>query len=172
MSLELYNSIRPVINSGDLIEWRSNTVVGWMIRRFTGRDVNHTSLALKFEHFHQLTNRRFVLEALERGIEVNLLSRRLEKFSGEAYLLRLKPEYDPYRRDIAGWALDQLGIAYDYSSLFKQILGRVSLDAKKYFCSEYAFAAYCAVGILSGCIAPRPGEFKSYGIHEPRVRVL
>jgi len=169
-----YDTLRCDIHSGDLIEWRSNTVIGWLIRRFTGQDVNHTSLALELDYFEILKNRRFILEALERGIEVNLLSRRMDKFHGHVYHVKLKSEYDSYRYHIAGWALDQLGIAYDYSSLFRQILGRVSLDAKRYFCSEYAYAAYCAVGLLQpGTHAPRPGEFGSFGIHEPeRIRLM
>jgi len=167
-----YEDYRCNIHSGDLIEWGSNTLIGWCIRQFTGMDVNHTSLALKLEHFKHLENRRFIVEALGRGIEVNLLSKRLDKFSGTVYHLKLKPQYDRFRNDIAGWALDKLGTPYDYKNLFMQAISRVNADARQFFCSEFAYLAYCSAGLICGEQAPRPGEFTAYGLHETRVRIV
>jgi len=174
MSLERYDILRRDIHSGDLIEWGSHTFLGWLIRRFTGRDVNHTSLALELSFFKVLEHRRFILEALELGIRVNLLSMRMERFKGEVYHIKLRPEYNHLRDAIAGWALCQIGKKYDYPSLIRQAIGKVNLDAKKYFCSEYAYAAYKEVGIIpEGGKVPRPGEFGDFGIHETeRIRLM
>ena len=170
--LTAYLAIRPEINTGDLLEWGSSTIIGKAIRFVTRKDVNHDSLALRFDRFDGLLNRRFCLEALEHGIELNLLSRRLENFKGQVYWYKLKPEYNNKRSAIAGWALKQVGVKYDYGSLFKNLLGRVSTDARRFFCSEYYFMALEAVGILKADKAPRPGEFKAFGIHEPRVQIF
>lgn len=173
--LSVYLKVRDEIGTGDLIEWHSKSIIGWAIRMITRNDVNHSSLALKLDYFEGLKDRRFVLEALEHGITLNLLSRRLEKFNGKVYWYKLKAENEGKRGMIASWALEQVGKKYDYKSLFLQLLFRVSANARKFFCSEYAYMAYRAAGMLIGMVskAPRPGEFMKFGLHEKeRVQLL
>lgn len=170
--LSRYRVARPRIGTGDLIEWRSESVLGYTIRWVTRRDVNHSSLALKLERFDGALNRRWTLEALEHGITLNLLSRRLSKFKGRVYWSALRPEYDLKRLAIAGWALQKVGIKYDYGSLFKNVMGAVSVNARRMFCSEYYFLALRAAGIVAGDKSPRPGEFGEYGIHHKRIQIL
>lgn len=160
------------MKSADLIEWGSASMIGGLIRLFTRKKVNHSSILLNLDTFAGLKERRFVLEALEHGIELNLMSMRLEDFKGEVYWSALKPQYDHLRGNIAAWALERIGTEYDYHSLFANMFGKVSQDGKKFFCSEYYHMALVAAGILPKGKAARPGEFNKYMIHEKPVRIL
>jgi len=167
-----YNQLRPFMRTGDLIEWASPTAVGWIIRKVTRQKVNHSSLLLNLDRFEGLMQRRFILEALESGIVLNLLSERLRKFGGKVYWSRLKPEYNPKRHQIAAWALQRVGTAYDYKSLFANVFGAVSQDAKKFFCSEFYQMALMSVGIKLEGKAARPGEFEKYHIHKNAIQIF
>ncbi|MEA2065887.1 MAG: hypothetical protein U9O65_02110 [Thermotogota bacterium] len=170
--LSEYKALRKFMKSGDLIEWGSASMIGRIIRFFTKKQVNHSSILLNLDRFEGLENRRFVLEALEHGIVLNLISMRLEDFKGDVFWSRLKPEYDPYRNKIAAWSLERIGTKYDYHSLLKNMFGKVNQDAKKFFCSEYYHMAMVATGILPEGKAARPGEFQKFDIHEKPIRLL
>jgi len=111
--LSEYKALRNFMKSGDLIEWGSASMIGGIIRFFTKKQVNHSSILLNLDRFEGLEKHRFVLEALEHGIELNLMSARLEDFKGVVYWSRLKPEYDLYRNKIAAWSLERIGTKYD-----------------------------------------------------------
>ena len=54
-------------------------------------------------------------------------------------------------------------IKYDFGSLFKNIIGRVSSNAEKYFCSEFVWINWKESGLLPYEVdqiikAPRPGD--------------
>lgn len=167
-----YVKIRDLIKTGDMLEWSSPSILGKTIRLFTGRDVNHTSLAISFDdYFKDGVNHKFVLEAEAGGIELNLISKLLTDYKGKCYWYQLKPELDSYRQSIGSYALLQIGTKYDFGSLLKNAVSRVNADAKKLFCSEYYYMALCEAGILSKTKVPRPGEFIQYGIHLPRVQI-
>lgn len=166
-----YRGWRPHIWTGDLIEWQSDTFLGKLISGFTGKDVNHTGLIIRFSSFDQ--ERVYTLEALAKGVYPNLLSRRLENHKGKVYWLQLKSRYDDYRPLIAREAMKYVGIGYDYKSLFKQALTRVSAEADSFFCSEIAYIALKEAGLpVKMAYAPQPGEFKSLGIFKTRIRIF
>ena len=161
--LSKYNKVRRYLNTGDLVEWRTNSLIGWMIRLRTGSHVNHSSLVVKFD-FDGCQQRRYILEANAQGIELRLLSKRLERHKGRAYWSPLKAGYNGYRDRVLGWALDKVGTEYDYGSLFKQFLGYVSVDGEKYFCSEFYQAAVEYAEILPHQDhAIQPGQFHQLG---------
>lgn len=172
---ESYLAHREQIKSGDLIEWASKTSYGGLIRLFTGRDVNHTSMVVRPSAFSTLRERRFLLEALEGGIVPTLLSERLRYFKGTVWWLPLRPKFDPIRNALAEFAIDVMcrdRPAYDYPGLFGQIFGRVSLDAQRYFCSEWCQFVWCCTGVLKYLPgAVRPGEFEHFGVTLPRVKI-
>lgn len=172
-NLTKYLTVRPKLSTGDLIEWRSNSIVGWAIRLFTGRNVNHSSLVIKFADQDDLHERRYVLEALGQGVDLNFLSRRLKEFDGEAWWYQLKPKYNRNKALILPWALDQLGTQYDYRSIIAQTVSKVSADGRKFFCSEYYQMAMENAGILP-CMtkALRPGDFAELNIHLDPVKIL
>ena len=69
-----------------------------------------------------------------------------------------------------------MGIPYDYGSLIRQVVARVSTEASKLFCSEYVFYATRQAGVPMAWEpengkAPYPGEFLKMGIYEPRERI-
>ena len=172
-SLLAYKQIRNQIKTGDMLEWRGRSVVGGLIRFFSKQQVNHTSLCVDLKEYANYQEpHKFILEAEPNGIELNLISRQLEDYSGSVWWSPLKPGFDSKRDLIAQWALEKVGIKYDYKSLFKNIFGHVSADAKKFFCSEYYYLALKSAGIVPDGKAPRPGEFAKYGVHLPAIQIL
>jgi len=170
-SLKKYLILRNRLDTGDLIEWRSSTAVGWLIRKFTGKKVNHSSLVVKFAN-EELGERRYILEALDDGIVLNLVSTRLAQFKGQAWWYPLKPEHNRLRAKILPWAIDQTGKPYDYDSLFKQMFSKVSCDARRLFCSEFYQMALSKVHLLPDGTALRPGEFERFCIHLNPVQII
>jgi len=174
--IELYYTHRPKMRTGDLLLWKSDTLLGKLIRLFT--DSNHASLILRFrKQFEGVRKRRFLLEALEHGITLALISDRLKNFKGEAYWYPVKDAYNPLRDGVASWALNEVGTPYDFRSLFRNALGRVSTDANNLFCSEYFFLAWQSQipDLLSPWgegKAPRPGDLPKLGLFRKPVRVF
>lgn len=175
-----YYKWRDNMKTGDLLLWRSNSVLGKLIRWFSKADVNHAGLVFHFNEFKDLKNRRIIIEALEKGLEPSLLSERLEIFDGNVWWYALKDEFDPYRNRIGDWATQQAfqypKPKYDYGSLFKQAVARVSCDARNFFCSEYCYmvwfeaAGYPLVPLVEH--APRPGDLPALGIFKQKQQIL
>lgn len=171
--LHEYDRYRGLIDSGDMLEFCASTFLGGAIRLFTGKNVNHTAFVISLDNYLGMSeHHKFILEANADGIELGLLSRVLENFDGKVYLSRLKPEYNHLRLEMARWAVMQTGIGYDYGSLFKNMVSKVSADARKMFCSEFYYLALKHVGIVKGNKSPRPGEFGPFNLHEPPIRIL
>ena len=137
MSLEKYLQIRKKIQTGDLLSWTSSNITGYAIRLFTKGQVNHSSTAINLTKYGG--DRKFCTEAMEPGCELNNLSQRLDNFKGSVYWHQLRPEFEIYRHAIGVAAFSRIGYDYDYASIFKQIFGKVSISAKKLFCSEYVY---------------------------------
>lgn len=165
MDTTTYKAIRPLLKSGDMIEFASNTILGRTIRFFTKKNVNHTAMVLNLEKYEGLKDRRFLLEALEHGIQLSLLSKRLASFNGRAYWSQLKKEFGAERQGMAAWAIMQVGTKYDYRSLFKNMFSKVNQDARAFFCSEFYHMALVHVKILGRGKAARPGEFGKFNVH-------
>lgn len=170
MDVVHYDEVREKMRSGDVILWKGNGFISWLIRRFTS--FSHASLVLRLKEFRDLKDRRFLVEALAPGVELTLLSRRLRGYSGEAWWFPLKERYVDERATIAAWALNQVGKPYDYGSLFKNVLGRVNENANAYFCSELVFVSFKHAGIVSGKKAPRPGDIARWKCFERPMRVF
>jgi len=170
--LTFYYKQRPNIVSGDAILWSGRGVVSELIRFFSNGKFSHVSLVLRLHvNDEKVRHRVFLLEAMEGGIDLNTLSGRLRHYGGEAWHFPLKCTADQ-RRKIASWALLNCDKKYDYGSLFKNILGRVSIDAKRFFCSEYYIAACVYAGILNTTTAFRPADFPKLPIFGKPVRLI
>lgn len=178
--LHKYLEVRGGMQTGDLVEWSGNTILGWAIRKFTGRKVSHSAIVLRIAEYCGLKDRRFVLEATSHGITLNLLSHRLADYSGKVYWSALKSEFNKHRNPMGEWALLMAGhykkgekVRYDYKSLLLNALGPVSVNARQLFCSEYYHAALIAAGIVQeGGNAARPGDFIDMNVHQPEIRIL
>lgn len=161
-----YEQIRPLIQTGDMIEMWSPGLIGWGIRKVTGQNVNHTAGVVR------LWGRIAILEALERGPVPHILSERLKELyerGGHAYWVRLKPQYDCYRDEIAGHWFDFTSCdkRYDYWAIFAQLVfGRLKQpDMRRLFCSEMMYVGMLKAGLpmIPQEYVPRPGEFGPTG---------
>ena len=169
----LYNYFRDAIQTGDIIEFRAGTYLGESIRYFTGRDVNHSALVIKAEPGTLFpTSRIVLLEALNHGIEPSYLSTRVDetlKWKNSAvFWIPLRDKFNDVKNQIALSAIDEYMLRkpkYDYVSLFQLVVKKVSVQASKYFCSEYVHKKHAQFGVLpkeSLKIALRPGDFSKY----------
>jgi len=175
-----YLQYREQMKTGDILQWKSNTPIGFAIRFFSGAykksgayNANHTSMIVDIET-SITTSRKFMLEAVSSGVVLSAVSRVLKKFNGELYLLPLKDEFDNKRSTLKHWAIQEVGVEYDYVGLVSQIFGRISVDVKQYFCSEYVYVAYQNANIPmnnpSG-LAPRPNDIPSLGCFKPAIKI-
>jgi len=176
-NLSQYYIYRGLMGNGDLVEFTTYSRIGSMIRGITKKDVNHTGIVWCVQEFEDIKDRRFVMEALSRGIEINLLSDRLKNYKGSVYWHSLKKEFDEYRDKIASICLLAEGrteeIRYDYISLIKNMYKKVNVDVSKYsFCSEFVQWVLEEAGVLEKQeTALRPGEFDSLNIYKPRIQI-
>ena len=181
---EVYLQYRPIIKNGDVLEWKSETLLGKAIRTVTRNDVNHASQVITFDNFYEgEVLRLYTLEALSHGIELNLISRRLEKFKGEIYWLQLKDEFQEKRPELARRGLERIGIPYDYNSLKKIFIkyfwfgtGNIRSSLDRLYCSEYTFrngkdSGFPIVDKFKLGKIPVPGEMFDTGWYKTRIKI-
>lgn len=186
MKLERYHRFQQKMRTGDLLSWSSDSALGWLIRKFTQSDINHSGMVIRFQDYEEKhgASRRFTLEALGPGVELNVLSRRLENFKGRVYWHALKEEYDDKRPLLGAAALQFAGVKYDYRSLLKNVFGRVSAEAARLFCSEYVYVTFDKCQFSPNCEdtklliqlaegkAPVPADMPKLGWWVPRMRIF
>lgn len=174
-----YFECQPYITTGDWIETASDAPVGRKIRDVIGRDVNHSALVIRFTEYEGVASRRFVIEALGKGLELNLLSD-LVKDNTFSYWYQLKPEYNHLRAKIGEIMLkeysDRRGRKkkYDLWDMVKNAWRRVRLDPSAWFCTEWCQWVNGEAGILSPnqcTIAMIPGEIESFQKHQTKVKL-
>jgi hypothetical protein len=171
--LSQYDGLRPLINTGDLVEFASNGIIGKSIMAVTGKDVSHCSLVVRLPY--KDSPRRYIIEAIRTGVEFQLLSDVLQHYDGKAIWHGLKKEYDCKRDDIGEWAFNELSQhkSYDFGGVIGQLWGKVSIDSKRYYCSELIDAAYIAAGIIQPDPkgARVPGDFVPLGIFDSQAHL-
>lgn len=153
--LETYKLLRPEIKTGDMLETACNTFVGKNIRRFTGKDVNHTAFIWRTVGYQSLKDVVFIIEAINGGLDVSLLSDVVKYTNGNVYWYPLKPKYDHLRDEMGGFALRECSrkielkkSGYDFTGLFLNAIRRVNMDAAKYYCTEFYQRILCEFEIL------------------------
>jgi len=166
--LSIYEMHKAEMKTGDLLEWRSPTLIGWVIRFVTGEMVNHSSLVIRLAEYEGLERHRYTTEAVRHGTMLNSLRKRLEHFNGQVYWYALDDTWNPKRQEIGERALKLIGVPYDFGSIFKQLIARVGVDFRALFCSEYVWVCWGFDGE-----APYPGEMpKKVDFLKPPVRIL
>lgn len=172
--LSQYLAIQPLMKTGDLIEWAGNNPISKAIMRVTGKQVSHCSAVVILPKEGE--DRRWIIEAISKGVQFNLLSENLSHYHGAAYWYALKNEYDHFRADIGAWLWREYRKEkkYDFKGVMIQLFRRASLDATNWFCSELFDGALCASGIIKPdpAGARRPGDFVSTGIFGAKARIL
>lgn len=160
--LSRYNQVRNEMKTGDLLQFSGSGIVSGIIKLRTGK-FSHSSLVLIIDEY----DRRMTMTAENRGVYPVPLSDYLAGYKGRAWWYPLTDDWDPRRYDIGGRALDMSGTAYDWGSLIRQALVKVSAGASRLFCSELCFLAYGYTGK-----APNPSEMPGLGIFKDPVRIL
>jgi hypothetical protein len=183
-NLETYSKFRAEMASGDVLEWCTNGAIGAMIRWKTGYDVNHTSAIVRMKVADLddscsdcLIDRVQTIEANNKGVQFRHMSYLLNKYKGTVYWMKLRPEYEFARSDIASFLVNETGkgINYDFKSLMQNLTGRVTLDGRNWFCSEVVQAALIRSGILKPLKnnkAMRPGEFEKTNLFLQRIKIF
>jgi len=158
-----YKVLRPHMKTGDAILWQGDYLISRAIRCFS--KYSHVSMVLRLgNEYEMLRDRVFLVEALEGGLELRSLSQRLNEYQGKAFWFET-PLSKRQQRAAGAYSLHMVskGIKYDYSSLFANLLGRVSSDARKYFCSEFYHDVMKHVGHAEYQEkAPRPGDIPEW----------
>lgn len=157
-----YKDLRSNIKTGDCILWQGESLLSRVIRYFS--EYSHASLVIRLNEYEGLKDRVFLVEALSYGLKLKLLSERIRDYDGKVFHFEVPLEIDERDR-IRAFSLIKCaeGIPYDYHSLFWNALGRVNMDAKRYFCSEFVWAAWRAVGFVGQVgTAPRPGDIPKW----------
>jgi hypothetical protein len=166
--LTLYNAVKAKMDTGDLLQWRTEGIIGAAIRWRTLSNVNHSSLVLNFSQYAGAECRRFTTEARGHGVGLNMLSARLAYHKGEVWWYPLDTGKCPVKREnIGDRALSYIGHPYDFKSILKLCMGRVSSEASELFCSEYCAICYGATGS-----ALTPAELPSLNIFKEPVRLI
>ena len=170
-----YSDIQPIVNNGDLIEIRSEGLIGKAIRIVTGQYVNHSALVVVFNLHNSMYSRRYIIEADEKGFHLSYLSDVVARNSGRIYWSKVSPLWHAHRESFAMQALALEGRPYDWADLINNISGPVRLDATKLFCSEAiqaaAIGAYMIPNDFNDGMALRPGELHKMGIWEQPIIV-
>lgn len=133
--LSLYNIYRPEIKTWDMFAYVSREPLGQIIRWWSP-GANHISGALSLDEYCGEEDRRWTLEAGSKGVCLELLSRVLEHYPGDVWWYPLDVD-DDVRRIIGEEALNRVGYGYDYFGIIRNMFSRVSINAARYFCSEY-----------------------------------
>lgn len=160
MKLDLYMKYRDRIDTGDGMFWKSKDLIGRIICWVDGM-FSHSSEVLHIEEFEGLKDRRYILESTEKGLYPALLSEEIQDFHGEVWWYPLNPVFHFMRDSMIIWPMEHLGTKYDFRGLIANILGHVSADAARLFCSETLYFAVIYSGlklIWNYEDAPRPRD--------------
>jgi len=160
--MPLYTDLRPSIKTGDCILWEGHGAISRLIRVFS--QFSHASLVVRLDKYSAFVNRVFLVEALANGLQLRLMSYKLEYNKGRAYLFQPAGVSEKQREKIQEMALIDCAknIPYDYASLFRNALGRVNSNVRSYFCSEFVWDKWWQVSLVKGQVAPRPGDIPKW----------
>lgn len=166
--LTVYHNVKTQMQTGDLLMWSSDRLIGKAIRWRTLSEYSHASLVIRLAEYEGTEGRRFTTEALADGVVLNVLSARLAHYDGRVWWFPLDEEKCRVKRAHVGeCALSFIGTPYDYQSILRLCLRRVSTQMDKLFCSEY-----CAVCYGLGGDAPTPADMPKLGIFKEAVRLV
>ena len=174
-----YSDIRPNIRTGDCILWKGDSWVSRQILRFSA--YSHVSLVVRLDKYSAMADRVFLVEALGNGIVFRLLSERMKDYNGRVFFFGVNL-LQHQRDDIRDSSLLNVtrNVKYDYKSLFRNLAGRVNMDADKYICSEYVWAEWLNVNFVKPFKptkrhpqgkAPTPGDLPNWARGQEIVRI-
>lgn len=164
----LYSEAKDYMQTGDMLFWHGHNLLGKAIQVFSKGEFNHASMIIRLGDCEGLnTDRRFHTEAIGKGVLPNLISRKIVEYDGEVWWCQLKPEWESVRPAIALRLAEWWGVNYDFGSLFKNAISRVSADANKLFCSELCWLALGLDGK-----APTPVELFNKDLFQRKEQLI
>ena len=148
--LTAYKAMRDSLRTGDLLQWRGNSLFSDVIMAYTKEDRSHTSIVIRLDQFPE---RVFSIEALgDSGLHLWPLSNLLKTYDGLVEVNRILDQYHLTQRsgpsaDAARFLLSKLGTTYDWPDVigrWKTWIGRDPdpLETSQLYCSESVFAAF------------------------------
>lgn len=173
-----YPTLRPKIQTGDLIEVASDTgIISPGIRLVTGQDVSHSAMVIRLRGYNH-DDDLMVLEAWNNGIRTRRLSVLVADYN-RVYWHPLHGVDQAMRDKAAGWMLARVGKepdglwGYDWVGAAQAGLGSTPMDSARLFCSEAVAFAWFWAGILVKfpASAPVPGKLDELGVTLPVVVV-
>ena len=186
--LPLYFPHREKLQAGDLLQWRSETPLGWAIRfarkvrtaigalwhlKWVWPEIrdNHSSWVVK-EPYHQDTSRRYHCESVSRGLTLRILSDRLMEHKGKVWWHPLLAGHSHARDCMSRWGYDNQDLGYDFLSIFKQIYRGVKVGTSRVFCSESVCAVVRDCGLTENKKALPPDMMLGLGLWQKKgVRI-
>jgi len=165
--LSVYNCVKDEMRTGDLLAWKSSGPIGKAICWVTKEPFSHVGLIVRMSEYEGQERRRFTSEAVAQGVYPCVLRRKLEKYRGEVWWYPLKDEYNPMRTDLGIAAASFWGMKYDFLSIAKQLISRVSTSARQLFCSEYVHIVFGGSGV-----ALWPGEIVKWDKWKHPVKLV
>lgn len=150
--------VRETLFTGCAVLWKDNSPLSRAIRMWS--EFSHASLVVRMFDEGDGRDRVYLIEALAGGLKPRHISTRLAEYAGQAYVFR--PVLSRRQQNaIRLFAMDKAaeGVRYDYGGLFANIFGRISMDARRYICSEFVWAAWLHANAVANIgKAPRPGD--------------
>lgn len=163
-----YQTARNDIQSGDAILWSGSGAVAKLIKLWApaGHGFSHASLVVRMDDYIK-DHSVFLIEAIAKGVVPRLLSEKIRDFDGKVYWLRttMTDEQRCWSRELA-LMCSAKGVKYDFwlKGLFGNALGKVNVDLKKLFCSEWVQVNWMDCGYLPrDTKAYRPWDLVKYG---------
>jgi len=165
MPLYDYDAFKERMQTGCCILWQGNDLLSKAIRIFS--TYSHASLVIRISEYAGIKNEVFLVEALATGLELRGLWERIQNYNGRVFIFT--PAWITIDRQdkIGAFGLTECAkaVPYSYGGLLANILGRVSQHARRWFCSQFVWAAYldCAETCLKPTDkAPRPGDIPNW----------
>ena len=165
--LTAYNALKDGMQTGDIVLWHNNSLLGVLIRECSDAKYNHASLIMRIQAYEGAEGRRFLTEELEHGAVLTLLSKRLAETDGEAYWYPLNDEWSHKRAEIGERALQWIGTPYNYAELLKMAVEKCKTGTDAMICSEYCFQCLGFSGTV-----PTPGQLPDLNVFKDPVRLL
>ena len=152
-----YPASRAEFRTGHVVTFDGDHLLGRAIRLFAGAGT-HTAMIVRLA---EAPGRIFLLEALEHGLALTRMSKRISNYNGWVYVTMPSVNDDQQQR-CAELGLCLLGsrVGYDYISLFRNAVRRVPLSMGKGYCTETVQYIHQEAGLFAPqALAMRPNDY-------------
>jgi len=169
-----YSEVRDLMKPGDVIAFGGNGFISNIIKLATESVVSHVGIIMRSED-----SRNYIIESNGKkkgmtGVQVWLMSTRLEEYDGNVWWLPMRVEFD--RELFINFLMLQEGKEYDAPQAIGSAFDGVpdcqeNLD--RLFCSELVTAALEYVGVISDINASEmtPADVCRFDIYEDAVQI-